>query len=34
MWGWNESGQIGLPSKGLKDGSQKEHSTGESGLEL
>ncbi|KAI4872140.1 hypothetical protein NFI96_030980, partial [Prochilodus magdalenae] len=27
VWGWNESGQIGLPSKGLKDQSQRESST-------
>uniref|UniRef100_A0A8B9L3C2 RCC1 domain containing 1 n=1 Tax=Astyanax mexicanus TaxID=7994 RepID=A0A8B9L3C2_ASTMX len=28
IWGWNESGQIGLPSKGLNDESQKGQSTG------
>ncbi|XP_017555562.1 RCC1 domain-containing protein 1 [Pygocentrus nattereri] len=27
VWGWNESGQIGLPSKGLKDQSQRAPST-------
>ncbi|KAF5893394.1 methionine aminopeptidase 2 isoform X2, partial [Clarias magur] len=30
VWGWNESGQIGLPSKGLREGSRrKEESIGE-----
>lgn len=24
VWGWNESGQIGLPSKGLREESQRE----------
>lgn len=32
IWGWNESGQIGLPSKGVKDESQKGQSTGKDEL--
>ncbi|XP_062847584.1 RCC1 domain-containing protein 1 [Trichomycterus rosablanca] len=28
VWGWNESGQIGLPSKGFREDFQKRHSTG------
>ncbi|XP_026859045.2 RCC1 domain-containing protein 1 isoform X1 [Electrophorus electricus] len=28
MWGWNESGQIGLPSKGVNEESQKVESPG------
>lgn len=32
VWGWNESGQIGLPSKGLREeGQSKEERIGESG---
>ncbi|XP_072526155.1 RCC1 domain-containing protein 1 isoform X2 [Salminus brasiliensis] len=34
VWGWNESGQIGLPSKGLKDESRSGQSTGQDALEL
>ncbi|XP_066525210.1 RCC1 domain-containing protein 1 isoform X2 [Hoplias malabaricus] len=34
VWGWNESGQIGLPSKGLKDANQRGQNIGKDELML